>query len=442
MPEAVNDPITVMLWGITPERLQQWAQDGDGVELRGSAAAPGVVEGPARVVKSVDQIGEVRDGEILVCGSTSPAWAPIFSRIVATVTDIGGVMSHAAIVCREYGLPAVVGTGRATGADQDRPAHARDGSTARDISTATVVTGGLLHSARARRPAGRRRRPTFGGKSANLGELLGGRASTCPDGLRDRGRRPVRTPPRSPPPTSALGRTTAVAVRSSAVGEDSAEATFAGQQETYLWVRGADAVLRRGARLLGEPRTASARSRTASGWAAGTPEMGVTVQLMVDADVSGVMFTCNPVSGDPSTVAINASWGLGLAVVGGEVTPDEYLRQQGHRRGACASTVGAKHVEYRRRGRRGTGASRGAAERQGVPCLDDAQLGRAAGRRASASQRHFGSHQDVEWAIARDGELFVLQSRPVTATPRGEAAGAGDGAVDGDGHVRRAAERT
>jgi pyruvate,water dikinase len=114
MPEAANDPITVMLWGITPERLQAWASDGGGDELKGSAAAQGVVEGVARVVRSVDQIGEVRDGEILVCGSTSPAWAPIFSRIVATVTDIGGVMSHTAIVCREYGLPAVVGTGRAT----------------------------------------------------------------------------------------------------------------------------------------------------------------------------------------------------------------------------------------------------------------------------------------------------------------------------------------
>jgi len=57
---------------------------------------------------------DIREGEILVCGSTSPAWAPIFSKIRATVTDVGGVMSHAAIVCREYGLPAVVGTGRAT----------------------------------------------------------------------------------------------------------------------------------------------------------------------------------------------------------------------------------------------------------------------------------------------------------------------------------------
>jgi phosphohistidine swiveling domain-containing protein len=136
MPEAaVNDPITVMLWGITPERLQEWAraQDGASIELRGSAAAPGVVEGPARVVKSVDQIGEVRDGEILVCGSTSPAWAPIFSRISATVTDIGGVMSHTAIVCREYGLPAVVGTGRAT-------AQIKTGQRVRVDGTAGTVT--------------------------------------------------------------------------------------------------------------------------------------------------------------------------------------------------------------------------------------------------------------------------------------------------------------
>ena len=74
--------------------------------------------------------------------------------------------------------------------------------------------------------------------------------------------------------------------------------------------------------------------------------MGVTVQLMVDAEVSGVMFTCNPVSGDPSMVAVNASWGLGLAVVGGEVTPDDYLGQQGHRARSSRRHVHAKEVEY------------------------------------------------------------------------------------------------
>jgi pyruvate,water dikinase len=116
VPEAITDPMTIMLWGVTTERVQEWArqEQGGGSVLRGAPASAGVVEGPARVVRSVDQISEIRDGEILVCGTTSPAWAPIFSKIRATVTDVGGVMSHAAIVSREYGMPAVVGTGRAT----------------------------------------------------------------------------------------------------------------------------------------------------------------------------------------------------------------------------------------------------------------------------------------------------------------------------------------
>ncbi len=133
-PEAVTDPMTIMLWGVTTERVQEWARQQDGGSvLNGAAASPGVIEGLARVVRSVDQIGDVRDGEILVCGSTSPAWAPIFSKIKATVTDVGGVMSHAAIVAREYGLPAVVGTGRATAA-------IRTGQTIRVDGTEGTVT--------------------------------------------------------------------------------------------------------------------------------------------------------------------------------------------------------------------------------------------------------------------------------------------------------------
>jgi pyruvate,water dikinase len=114
-PAEITDPMTIMLWGVTTDRVREWARQQDGgSELNGAAASPGTVEGLARVVRSVKEIADVREGEILVCGSTSPAWAPIFSKIKATVTDVGGVMSHAAIVCREYGLPAVVGTGRAT----------------------------------------------------------------------------------------------------------------------------------------------------------------------------------------------------------------------------------------------------------------------------------------------------------------------------------------
>lgn len=115
VPEIIQDPMTLMLWGITTEQLKAWAApDGNENELRGFAASSGTVEGIARVVKTVDEIASVREGEILVCPVTAPSWAPVFSRIAAAVSDIGGTMSHAAIVAREYGLPAVVGTGLAT----------------------------------------------------------------------------------------------------------------------------------------------------------------------------------------------------------------------------------------------------------------------------------------------------------------------------------------
>lgn len=114
-PEVITEPFTIMLWGITSESIQKWL---GGISstggISGFAASPGVVEGVARVVTSGEQIGEVQDGEILVAPLTAPSWAPVFRRIAATVTDSGGMMSHAAIVCREYGLPAVTGTAFAT----------------------------------------------------------------------------------------------------------------------------------------------------------------------------------------------------------------------------------------------------------------------------------------------------------------------------------------
>jgi pyruvate,water dikinase len=122
VPDVIDDPAIVMLWGITRESLDNWLRadsDADGNEVRGFAASSGVVEGPARIVKSVDEISRLKKGDILVCQITNPTWAPIFQTIVAAVSDIGGSMSHAAIVAREYGLPAVVGTGNATARIKD-----------------------------------------------------------------------------------------------------------------------------------------------------------------------------------------------------------------------------------------------------------------------------------------------------------------------------------
>jgi pyruvate,water dikinase len=122
VPDVIDDPAIVMLWGITRENLDAWlSADGgaDGNEIKGFAASSGVVEGPARIVKSVEEISRLQQGDILVCQITNPTWAPIFQTIVAAVSDIGGSMSHAAIVAREYGLPAVVGTGNATSRIKD-----------------------------------------------------------------------------------------------------------------------------------------------------------------------------------------------------------------------------------------------------------------------------------------------------------------------------------
>ena len=119
-PEEVAEPFTIMLWGITTDKVQEWLKgvdataDKDVSELKGFASSAGVVEGPARVLKLLKDIVDLQPGEILVCPSTNPSWAPVFTNIKAAVTDIGGLTSHAAIVCREYGVPSVTGTGVAT----------------------------------------------------------------------------------------------------------------------------------------------------------------------------------------------------------------------------------------------------------------------------------------------------------------------------------------
>jgi pyruvate,water dikinase len=255
--------------------------------------------------------------------------------------------------------------------------------------------------------------PLFGGKSANLGELIAA-------GI------PV-------PPGFALSSSSsdldaavdayvglgspAVAVRSSAIGEDGASASFAGLQDTYLWVRGADALrdaISRCRASLSNPEAVAYRERMGGP----PPAMGVTVQLMVDAAVSGVMFTCNPVNGDPSSVAVNASWGLGLAVVGGEVTPDEY-RVSKVTGEVLHRSVGPKELEYVA-GSDGPERREVEGARRSAACLSEERLAELV-ELAKRVERHFGSHQDIEWAIDGEGELFAVQSRPVTVAARTSA---------------------
>jgi pyruvate, water dikinase len=249
----------------------------------------------------------------------------------------------------------------------------------------------------------------FGGKSASLGELIAA-GLPVPSGFAVSAAATEAALDEVASAYRALGEPP-VAVRSSAIGEDSAETTFAGLQDTYLWVRGAErvcAAVRDCWASLDNPEAVSYRERMG---VEGKPAMGVTVQAMVDAEVSGVMFTCNPVNGDPSTVAVNGSWGLGIAVVGGEVTPDEY-RLSKVTGEVLHRALGPKQVEYRA-GPDGPERVEVPEERRAAACLDDERLAELLelGRRV---ERHFGCHQDVEWAVDREGELFLLQSRPVT----------------------------
>ncbi|PWU55443.1 hypothetical protein DLE60_27980 [Micromonospora globispora] len=134
-PAEVTDPFAVMNYGVTTERVQDWlgAASGAAEQLSGIPGGPGVIEGPARVLRTEKDLALLQPGEILVAPITAPSWAAAFSVATGVVTDIGGMMSHAAIVCREYGIPAVVGTGFAT-------AKLRSGQRVRVDGNTGVVT--------------------------------------------------------------------------------------------------------------------------------------------------------------------------------------------------------------------------------------------------------------------------------------------------------------
>jgi pyruvate,water dikinase len=262
-----------------------------------------------------------------------------------------------------------------------------------------------------------------GGKCANLGELTQagfpvppGFAVTTAAHLRDDIAEPVAAA------YVELGRRVGhadppVAVRSSAIAEDMPDASFAGVQDTYLWICGLDAVLDGVRRCWASFHNPEAIAyREAHGITRGG--MSVAVQYMVDARVAGVMFTLNPVSGDPSSIAIDASYGLGITVVGGEVTPDSFLVSKVTRE-ITRRTIGAKAIEVVADAAAGTTVTRAVPEAlRALPCLTDEEIGRLAelGRSVEA---HYERHQDLEWAIDRQLDtLFLLQSRPETVWSR------------------------
>ncbi len=209
-----------------------------------------------------------------------------------------------------------------------------------------------------------------------------------------------------------------VAVRSSATAEDLPEASFAGQQDTFLWVVGADDLLDHVRRCWSSLYTGRAMAyRLENGFGHDRVRMSVCVQKMVDARAAGVMFTLNPINGDRSKVAIDASWGLGEAVASGEVTPDNYLVDK-VTLDVVRRTISSKAIEYRPvpAERRVERVAVG-PERREAPCISDEELIVLAVH-AKAIEAEAGAPQDLEWAIEAGGDppanVVLLQTRPET----------------------------
>jgi pyruvate,water dikinase len=207
----------------------------------------------------------------------------------------------------------------------------------------------------------------------------------------------------------------ALAVRSSAVGEDEASASFAGQHATFLNVRGLDGVLSAIARVWASGRTESARRYRARMGMAGDPRMAVIVQELVPAEVAGVLFTVDPISCSSERWMVEASWGLGEAVVGGLVTPDRYVIARTGELLECQ--VGRKDVAVVADEHGGTreAAIEDPSRIEGA-CLDKEALVRLA-ELGGACEHLFGAGQDIEWALS-SGTLSLLQCRPVTSGGR------------------------
>jgi pyruvate,water dikinase len=198
-----------------------------------------------------------------------------------------------------------------------------------------------------------------------------------------------------------------VAVRSSATAEDGSQASFAGQQETILGVRDEDAVRDAVARCWASLDTERAVAyRRKQGIGADGLAMAVVVQRLVEAEVAGVLFTQDPLDREGRQMLVEASWGLGEAVVSGRVTPDRYHLDRG------TGAVGDRHISMKRVTITGAGEQPVPAEKQTAACLDDQRLAELAelGRRVEA---FYGAPRDVEWAFA-DGRFWLLQARPIT----------------------------
>jgi phosphohistidine swiveling domain-containing protein len=217
---------------------------------------------------------------------------------------------------------------------------------------------------------------------------------------------------------AALGENVSVAVRSSATAEDLPEASFAGQQDTYLNVRGLDdlvAAVRDCWASLWTARAMAYRARQSIDPA--TVSLAVVVQQMVDANAAGVMFTANPSNGHRDETVISAAWGLGESVVSGSVNTDNIVVRESD--GLVLSSETADKAVMTVSAEQRTQERPVPDEQRRQPVLSESDAAALAAY-GSRIENHYGAPQDIEWARA-DGQFFIVQARPITALPEAEA---------------------
>jgi phosphohistidine swiveling domain-containing protein len=205
-----------------------------------------------------------------------------------------------------------------------------------------------------------------------------------------------------------------VAVRSSATAEDLPEASFAGQQDTYLNICGADQVLAAVQKCWASLWTARAIDyRARHNIPPESVALAVVVQMLADAEAAGILFTANPLNGNRDEMLVNAAWGLGEAVVGGMVTPDSITIKKCD--GSMVSRQTGEKLVMTVRTETGTAQQPVPEVLRNVPVLNDEQA-MALGRYGIEIETLYGAPMDIEWALA-DGKFAILQARPITALP-------------------------
>lgn len=396
---------------------------GDG--LAGHGVSPGIVEGRATVVREAADFSRFAAGDILIAPMTTPAFNVLLAAASAVVTETGGLISHAAIVAREFGIPGIVGVAdvmhsipdgaliRVNGDDGTvtildanphidlTPMDAPSEGTAK--ATVPDQPGELVGLSEAADPS------RFGGKASGLTRMLQ-RGLPVPNGFAldvdftqaiaagDRQSEDLLVAA-----LYELGGP--FAIRSSATVEDSGDASFAGQFTTVLGAsthEEAIAAVRQVWESGTSPNVEAYRARLGL---TSPVRMAVVVQRLVEASTAGVLFF------DPTTdeQVVEASWGFGETVVDGSLSPDRYRIDGAGRE--LSVEVGDKRVELIREGdvlvRRDVTSDRALRR-----CLTAEQLVSLAnlGREVSSV---FGDARDIEWAIV-DGELRCLQARPIT----------------------------